>query len=85
MYIGYYTYWKSIGDLVNKKTAIIFGIIAISHSDKSKCYALYIFNQLYLFNQKKLSGSNILQIFLAPSAHTWAMHYTCCLVANIAQ
>jgi hypothetical protein len=29
MYTGYYTYWKSIADLVNKKTAILFGIIAI--------------------------------------------------------
>jgi len=40
----------------------------------------------YTFStKKKLSGSNILQISLAPSAHTWTMHYTCYLVANIAQ
>ena len=45
MYTGYYTYWKSIADLVNKKTAILFGIIAIAHSDRKQ--------MLCLFHQKK--------------------------------
>ena len=45
MYTGYYTYWKSIADLVNKKTAILFGIIAISHSDRKQ--------MLCAFQQKK--------------------------------
>jgi len=36
MYTGYYTYWKSIADLVDKKTAILFGIIAICHSDRKQ-------------------------------------------------
>jgi hypothetical protein len=45
MYTGYYTFWKSTGDLVNKQTAILFGIIAIAHSDRKQ--------MLCLFHQKK--------------------------------